>query len=375
MSLAAVLCAQPDPIQRLPRPDRAGTAHAVRVADLPLVFTSAIAAPTPGGSVGEEAGRALEALGELLRESGSELGRVVRLQAYVAADADVAAVEAVVAQRWAAAPVALTVVRSPLEVAGARVAWEAVAAAGSAARAGVVRPGKAAVLPAGGKVFISGQAEKGGDVASAVRETMAGLQRTLTHLGLSTQDVVQVKAFITPFADHAVAAREVTASFAGRPAPPLVQMEWVSGTLPVEIELVATARGMATPPGDRVAYLGLPWLAPSPRYSKACHVGAGVPLIFFGAVDGDGVSGAREQMKAIFERIGSGLLEAGGSYRNLVKATYYLGDATSRAVLGDIRGVYFDPTRAPAASALEVRSLGRPGRTAQIDLIGFPVKP
>jgi hypothetical protein len=36
--------------------------------------------------------------------------------------------------------------------------------------------------------------------------------------------------------------------------------------------------------------------------------------------------------------------------------------------------VYFDPTRAPAASALESKSLGRPGRAAQIDLVAFPVK-
>jgi len=68
------------------------------------------------------------------------------------------------------------------------------------------------------------------------------------------------------------------------------------------------------------------------------------------------------------------LFESGSSYRNLIKATYYLGDATARTVLGDILGVYFDPTRAPAASALEITSLGQPGRTAQIDMIAFPTK-
>ena len=83
---------------------------------------------------------------------------------------------------------------------------------------------------------------------------------------------------------------------------------------------------------------------------------------------------ARGQMKLIFERIGSALYEAGSSYRNLIKATYYLGDARARTELGDIRGVYFDPTRAPAASALEVRSFGHAGRTALIDLVAFPVK-
>ena len=79
-------------------------------------------------------------------------------------------------------------------------------------------------------------------------------------------------------------------------------------------------------------------------------------------------------MKLIFERIGSALYEAGSSYRNLVKATYYLSGAKARTELGDIRGVYYDPARAPAASALESLSLGSPGRTALIDLIAFPVK-
>ena len=82
----------------------------------------------------------------------------------------------------------------------------------------------------------------------------------------------------------------------------------------------------------------------------------------------------REQLKIIFERLGSTLFEAGGSYRNLVKATYYLGDARARAVLGEIRGVYFDPARPPAASALNVGSLGHAGRAAMLDLIAVPAK-
>ena len=210
-------------------------------------------------------------------------------------------------------------------------------------------------------------------VAEAVRATMAGLHRTLAHLGLSRTDVVQIKAFISPFSDHAAAVREVASSFGGAPVPPLVLVEWVS-TLPAEIELIASARVLPAPAGDRVAWLPLPWLTVSPRYCRVSHVGAGVPLIFLGGIDGDGGGDARGQMKLIFERVGSALYEAGASYRNLIKATYYLGDARARAELGDIRGVYFDPTRAPAASALETRSLGVPGRTALIDLIAFPVK-
>ncbi|MFZ9747444.1 MAG: RidA family protein [Opitutaceae bacterium] len=360
------------PPSRLPRPDQPGTAWSVRVADRPLVFTAAVTAPAPAAA-DAEARAALAEVDAVVRAAGGDPAGILRLNALVAADADLAAVEAAVARRFAAAPVAFTLVRTPLATAGRRVAFEAVAPAGGEPTAVVHAGGQAAVLPAGGKVFVSGQAEKGADVAEAVRRTMTGLHRTLAHLGLGAADVVQIKAFLAPFADHAAAVREVAASFGGRPVPPLVLVEWVS-SLPAEIELIAAARNLPAPPGDRVAWLPLPWLSVSPRYCRVAHVGAGVPLIFLGGIDGEGGGDPRGQMKRIFERIGSALYEAGSSYRNLVKATYYLGDARARTELGDIRGVYFDPTRAPSASALEVRSLGQPGRGARIDLIAFPVR-
>ena len=359
------------PVERRARPDRPGQAWSVQVADTPLVFTGAVTGPAGTDAVKEAEG-ALAELDRVVRAAGGDPAGMVRLNALVAVDADVEDVGAAVARRFAGSPVACTLVRTPLAAAGRRVAFEAVAAVAGNPAAVEVR-GDAAVLPAGGKVFVSGQAEKGADLAGAVRATMAGLHRTLAHLGLSRKDVVQIKAFITPFSDHAAAVREVASSFGGAPVPPLVLVEWVS-TLPAEIELIASARVLPAPAGDRVAWLPLPWLTVSPRYCRVSHVGAGVPLIFLGGIDGDGGGDARGQMKLIFERAGSALYEAGASYRNLIKATYYLGDARARAELGDIRGVYFDPTRAPAASALETRSLGVPGRTALIDLIAFPVK-
>ena len=349
-----------------------GTAAAVRVADGPLVFTGQVFAANAGGEVRVEADGAWRALAAVLAKHGSEPAHVVRLSAYVADDAAVSAVEAAVAAHCAEAPVAFTLVRTPLAAKGARVAFEAVA--WSSRPAEVVEVGDAAaVMPAGGKIFISGQAEKGPDVASAVRLTMAGLHRSLAQLGLTKADVVQVKAFIRPLAEHAAARREVAASFDGAPVPPVVLIEWQS-ELFVEIELVVSAKARPAPAGDTVAHSWLPWLTKSPRYSNVCHVAGGTPLIFIGAVDGGDTGEARTQMKVIFERLGSVLFEAGGSYRTLVKATYYLGDEKARAPLGDIRGVYFDPARPPAASALVVTGFGRPGRAAMLDMIAVPVK-
>ncbi len=371
--VAGSVFAQAPVVQRTAKSESSGVAHAVRVADAPLVFTGQIFASAPGGDARDEATRALDALAATLKTAGSDLTQVVRLSAYAADDAVMPAVDALVAERFAAAPVGLTVVRTPLARPSARVAFEAVAVS-SRSEAAVARIGPdAAVLPAGGKIFISGQAERGADLASASRLTMAGLHRSLAHLGLAPADVVQVKAFIRPFADHAAATRAIAESFAGGPVPPIVLMEWVSDLF-AEIEIVAAAKNLAVPAGETITHTWLPWLTKSPRYCHVALVPAGTPLIFVGAVDGPGAGDARAQMKAIFERLGSVLFDAGSSYRNLAKATYYLHAPPTRALLGDIRGVYFDPTRPPAASALVVAAPPRPGQAAAIDVIAVPVK-
>lgn len=369
------LAAQPKPeptVRRLPASSADGIAASVQVADGALVWTGQVFAAKVGGDVAAECADALQALGDVLWRRGSGLAAVVRLTAYVADDATVPAVDALVAKTWAQAPVACEIVRTPLAVNGARVAFEAVAPTTRAASAVEIADG-AAVMPAGAKIFISGQAEKGADVAAAVRATMAGLHRSVAHLGLKKTDIVQVKGFIRPFSDHAAAQREVAASFDGGTVPPVVLMEWQS-ELFAEIEIVLSAKSLPAPVGDRVTYAWLPWLTKSPRYCHVTHVAGGTPLIFVGAVSGVDGGDARGQMKTIFERLGSVLFEAGSSYRNLVKATYYLGDPKARAILGDIRGVYFDPTRPPSASALGVAGFGRPGRAASLAMIAVPVK-
>ena len=367
--------AEPAPagLQRLAKSDRSGTASSVRVPDGPFVFTGQVFAAEAIGGARTQVDRALASLATTLAKAGSDLARVVRLAAYVADGAAVAEVEAAVAARFAEAPPAFVLIRTPLAVPGAQVAFEAVATSARTASAVEVLDASAAVLPAGGKIFISGQAIRGTDMASAVKLTMAGLHRSLAHVGLNKSDVVQVKAFIQPFADHAAAVREIAGSFDCAPVPPVVVMEWVSGLF-AEIELVASARSLRLASGVPITYLWLPWLTPSGRYCHVTHVAAGTPLIFLGAIDGGDGADSRAQMKTIFERLGSALFDAGSSYRHMAKATYYLSDVRARTLLGEIRDVYYDPTRAPAASALEVKGFGRAGRAAMLDMIAVPAK-
>ena len=225
--------------------DGSGTAWAVRAPDGPLAFTAQVFAKNLWRDARAQTDEALDALGVLLAPAGGDLKRVVRLNVYVADDAATPAVDAAIAARFAGTPPAVTLVRTALPREGARVALDAVTAV-SRAPSAVEVMADAAVMPAGGKVFVSGQAEKAPDLAGSARLTMASLHRSLAHLGLAKTDVVQVKAFIKPFSEHAVARAEVAKSFEGGPVPPLVLVEWQS-ELATEIELVASGRALVRP--------------------------------------------------------------------------------------------------------------------------------
>ena len=321
-------------IERIANSGERGTAASVRVGDVPLVFTGQIMAP--------QADAAIDELAAVLERSGSDLGRVVRLNAYVAAsDKGFAAVEAAIAARFSAAPPATTILFSPATHSGSNVSFDAVAETSRAVKRVEIVSERTAILPQGGKLFISGQAVEGADLASSVRLTMVDLFRTLAHAGLSPKDVVQVRAFIQPFAGHIDAARTIASAFDGAPVPPLVLVEWQHRSY-AEIELIAAA-GSASPATDaKVSFTFLPWMKPSPVYSHATLVTAGTPLIFIGSINGRSGEPPRTQLMSIFEQLGSVLFEAGSSYRHLAKATYFLADQESPPLLAEIRRVYFD---------------------------------
>lgn len=361
------------PIQRVAKNDRSGTAWTVRAADAPMMFTGQVFATDVARDARAQAEQALDHLGAQLAKAGGDLQRVLRLNAYVADDSATPAVDAVIAARFAGAPPAVTLVRTPLAMKGALVGFDAIAAVTRAPASVEILADGAAVMPAGGKVFVSGQANKGRDLADSVALTMERLHASIAHIGLAKSDVVQVKAFITPFADHALAVAEVKKSFGGAPVPPLVLIEWLSSS-PAEIELVASARTLERKPEDAAAFLGLPGMTSSPYYCRIATVAAGAPLIFISGIDGGEGGTPREQWKRIFDQLGSTLFEVGSSFRHLVKATYFLADPNARQALGDIRAVYYDPARPAAASALNVTSIGRPKRSLMLDMIAVPAR-
>ena len=98
-----------------------------------------------------------------------------------------------------------------------------------------------AVQPDGPFVIVSGRAAPG-EFDAAVRGTMEQLRGDLQGVGLGFEHVVQVKAFLGDMARADQLQRIVAGAFQGT-APPQVVTEWRDASLPVEIELVATAPG------------------------------------------------------------------------------------------------------------------------------------
>ncbi len=357
---------------RVPNPDRPGTAWAVRTKDTALLMTAQVLPTDVTRDARGQMEEVIDQLAALLGRSQGDLRGVLRLNVYVSAEAATPAVDAVLAARFADAPPAVTLMYTPLARTGALVACDMVAAISSSASTVQIRDG-VAVVPAGGKVFVSGQAKRGADFASSVSGTMTDLHQSVVHLGLTKADVVHVKAFIAPFASHAVARAEIEKSYAGGPVPPIVITEWLAQA-PTEIELVASSPTLPAKEGEPAAFLSLPGMSTSPYFSRVATVAAGSGIIFIAGIDGGEAANPRDQWFETFHRLAFALRESGSSFRHMVKATYFLSDPKAREALGEIRGIYYDPTRPPAASAIDVKTIGRPHRQVALDMIAVPVK-
>ena len=206
--------------------------------------------------------------------------------------------------------------------------------------------GMVAILSAGSRVYISGQAEPGADIAQATRRTLEGLDRTLSHVGLDRSRVVRVKAFLGPMSAAADVEREVVAFFGSEALPPLTLVEWQSKT-PIEIELIAA--GDRKTVGDSVEYITPPSLKPSPVFSRVARVNRG-NLVYVSGLYGPARSSGARQVESILEVLGKHLEAAGSDLRHLVKATYYVTDEDASRALNELRPKFYDPARPPAAS-------------------------
>jgi enamine deaminase RidA (YjgF/YER057c/UK114 family) len=335
------------------------------------------------GDLADQTRAVLERLDAILRDSGSAIDRCVKLNVYVTDDAAGPTVEHLLGGAFAAERrPAMTCVTSALPEPGALVAIDAVAVVERAAAARTPQgaaeraPRDCAILPAGPRAYVSGQAERGdGSLADATAQTLASLGRTLDFLGLEKRDVVHVKSFLAPMADQATADRVIGAFFGDIPVPPRSVVEWTSD-LPIEIELVVSAAGRpALADGPAVEVRTPPGMTAAPVFSRVTIARHPVSIYIGSVSPSDPGATPETQLRSMFRNLKGVLDLTGSDWMHLVKATYYVSDAELNRWHNEVRPDYFSPRRPPAASKAMVAGTGRPGHGISMDFIAVPGEP
>jgi enamine deaminase RidA (YjgF/YER057c/UK114 family) len=356
-------------------PEGMNLAHTAQL--LPLDERGSIVGPERAE---EQAKLVLDRLESTLKDAGSGLDQIVKVNVYAARADVLPAFRTAFAGRMAGrARPALGVVVGVLAHPEALVAVDAVAVTTQTPRPLAPAPSgqhtgaSVAILPAGAKVYVSGQAEPHTDLAESTRRTLKSLNKTLAYLGLDKSHVVQLKAFMQPMSAAAVVEREMTAFFGAGAVPPFAYVEWRSSpTQPIEIELIARAGPRAEP--SAVEALTPTGMKASPVFSRVVRVNRGA-LIYVSGLYGPPQTKGTEQVEAIFGTLKTILDQAGSDFRHLAKATYYVSDDEASRALNDLRPKYYDPKIPPAASKAIVPAVGAEGRTVTLDLIGVTLPP
>lgn len=224
------------------------------------------------------------------------------------------------------------------------------------------------VLPAGAKVYVSGQAERG-ELLEGVGGTMVSLHATLAYLGLSADDVVQVKAFVNTMSEATAIEQKIGEYYRNRPAPPIVLTEWRQDNYPAEIELIASGRQDAFNSDEAITYVTPPGMSSAPTFSRVAQVNHG-KLVFVSGLYGRPGQDDEAQVRSIFDVLEGVLGQAGSDFDHMVKATYYQSTNEASSALNNVRRELYNPQRPPAASKIHVRSVASEAATVTLDMIG-----
>ncbi len=367
---------------------RSGTSSAVMVDRVPLVYSSQLMAASSddllkGLNSEQQTEAVLHQIDAALRLRGASLQTTARVNVYFA-NADVGdSVRRVLATRFAKEThPAVSVVQSRLPLKHSLVAMDAVAIAVSSQLPTLLRDEKlsghprinhAATLKPGPRVYISGQAENGANLAEATTKTMEGLKGTLKHLGTDLSRVVQIKCFLTPMSDVRAAEDAIVACFEGF-APPCVFVDWES-SLPNEIELIASlpdaVNEKSGSPREPIEFITPPGMSASPVFCRVVRVNDPRTIFVSGLVSRQAADGAG-QVTDVFAQLEEILKASGSDQRHLAKATYYVSDNEVGTKLTELRPKFYDPKRPPAASKAQVFGVGVRERSLSIDMIAVP---
>lgn len=370
--------------------DELGASMATVTGDVPLAHTASFMATDEDGSlegagdVRAQADRILENMQLALEEVDSDLDGLLKINVYAASTETVGEIRHYFAERFSGQEkpaIAYTVSRLPHT--DALLAMDAVAVAPGSVEhtrrvvrraeglsgAGPDR-GDVAIMPPGGKVYLSGQVAEG-EPEEAMRESLESLHDRLAWLGLSADDVVQLKLFVGEIADAGRLEEKMAEYYRNKPAPPIVTVEWTHPGVDIEVELIA-ARGMPPYDSEEAVTYPLPaGLETFPQYSRVAEIHRG-KIVYLSGLYGDVEQDGEGQIRTIFDQMGRILEEAGSDFDHLAKATYYVSgwDAGVRSPLGSVRAEVYDPNRPPTSSLIPVRSVGKEGALISVDMIG-----
>lgn len=362
---------------------------AVIVDRMPLVHTRQLFPFDADGKLGgkdspdKQIEQVLDNLEAVLNDAGSSMDRLVRVNVYALSAEVVARLHERLEERLDA-PVrpAITSVLTPMPYRDVVVAADAVAGSDDAQEtvtfhrcksvAGDDQCADAAVLPAGGIAYLSGQPEGFELTTLPTTKSMSRLMKTLDQLKLGPEHVVQVKVFLNPATSAESVLGEVQAFFPEGLTPPVVFVEWLAA-LPVEIELIAQWLP-SEKPVEPVAYFDPPEFRPSNTFSRVALVHAPRQIYLAGIYAGQPSRG-EAQADLLFTQLDEVLKKTGSDMRHLAKATYYTSDDDAARWVDRTRPKIFDPVRPPAASKVMVHGVGLPRRSMTVDMIAVEAKP
>lgn len=116
-------------------------------------------------------------------------------------------------------------------------------------------------------------------------------------------------------------------------------------------------------------------LPPGPGYSHGVTVSGGhttwtagqVPLDARGDVVG--VGDMRAQTRQVFENLQAVLGEAGATFADVVKFTYFVTDISELEAVRAVRDEFVDPARLPASTLVQVAALFSPDVMIEVEAI------
>ncbi len=355
----------------------------VVVGDVPLIHTEQVFAPDTSEAATKvraevQTSEVISKLKTLLADAKAQ--HLVKLNVYALDQAAIDAARPIINQKFDTANrPAVSYVVTKLPIAGAFVAMDAVATADSKDDHVVRHPplkSSWATVPAGSRIYISGQAEPGANLDEMTRRTLTSLRETLKWLERSDEDIAQLKVFVQPMAKIAEVHTAFKAVF-GDQVPPTVHVEWL-GKESIEIELVAW--GGKTRKAPNVEYLTPPFMKPSPVFCRVTRINQSPTIFVSGlyastlqnAPGATSLEGGEREVKEIFATLESLLKDSGSDLRHLVKATYYCETDTASKKLNELRPKYYPPERPPAASKAMISGVGRAGLGLTLDMIAVP---